>query len=169
MRVDEARLRLDGVRRRPLAVVLVVAVVAVVTGLFARPVWDDRARVDRAREAEAAARRAVVSMISVSSKTLEQDIADVLALSTGEFRTQFEAQRSSYVEAIGTAGVTAQGDVVEVGVVSNEVDEVILLVASTATVRNAAVPEGDRRAYRMKVTLVPSKDRWLVSKMELVA
>lgn len=116
-----------------------------------------------------AARALVVAMTSFSQATLPQDIQGVLDRATGDFKSQFEQQRHSFVDAVKGAHVSATGTVSELGVVSSSADRVVVIVAAASDISKAKGKDKHvTRNYRMKLTMDRSGGSWLASGMELV-
>ncbi|GAC1381404.1 MAG: hypothetical protein NVSMB48_09380 [Marmoricola sp.] len=157
-------------RRLVNAVMALAAVAGLVgVGLMLRVTLADRRDDEATRDAVTAAERLVEAVTSVDADNLSADIDAVLDLATGDFKDQFASQRASYLDAVTKAKVSSVGRVVESGVVSSSAKEVVVLVAASSTISNPKATDGDKRAYRMKVTVVHRSDKWLVSELELVA
>lgn len=115
-----------------------------------------------------AAGREVVGLLTVDPHTSSQDIAALLAGAApgfhGGLRKQAESIRQSLTR--GKTGVT--GSVAATGVVSMSSRVAVVAVAATGTVGSGAGPDGERRNYRLTVSLVRAGQRWLVSDLRFV-
>jgi len=152
------------------AVLVLVTLIAILgVGLMIRTTLNDSRDENRTHDAVAAAEQLVLAVTSVTVAELEKDIEAVLALSTGDFKDQFAAQKSAYLDAVTKAKVSSTGKIDEVGVFSSSPDQVVVLIAASATITNPKATQGDRRVYRMKVTEVRRGGKWLTSNLELVA
>jgi len=149
--------------------IVLAAIAAVAFTLVKGEDKADEKRKAAEKEARSVATEVVVAMTSVNPKDLNSNLETVKENSTGDFKDQFEGQREAYIEAVKEAGVSASGAVVSSGVVSSSSGQVVLLLAVSSTVRNEAVPDGDGRAYRMRVTVSKEDAQWLVSSLQLVA
>lgn len=123
---------------------------------------------DRRAEAVRVANQVVTTLTSVSQDTAKQDIERLLRDATGPFRDQFARQAELFRSVVTTSRVSSAGQVVEAGVSSMDDETAVVLVAATATVKNKEAPKGQRRVYRMQVTLQRDGDRWLAANLELV-
>lgn len=123
---------------------------------------------ERRAEAVQTASRVVTSLTSFSEGTAKQDIDGLLGDATGEFRDQFSRQAELLRSVLSKSRVSSGGRVVEAGVSSIDDHKAVVLIAATATVKNKQAPEGQRRVYRMQVTLQREGDRWLAANLELV-
>lgn len=161
----------EGAGRTLVNTALIVATVAalVLTALLGRTALQNRNDDRRTDDAVAAAKKLVVAITSVNKDSMATDVKAILEQSTGTFKDQFTTQQQAYLEAVTKAAVTSKGSIVEAGIVSSSKDEVVVLVAASSTISNPKIPAGDKRVYRMKVTVVPRGGKWLISKLELVA
>ncbi|MGH3716029.1 MAG: hypothetical protein ACRDT4_21585 [Micromonosporaceae bacterium] len=110
----------------------------------------------------------VAGFLTISVETVGDDLDEVLACSTGEFREQYKAGMREVREAVVSNKVTSTGEVLRSGVVRAEADTVVVLLAVDAKVKNVTTPRGRQAHYRVQVDMTLVKDRWLVSKLEFV-
>jgi len=96
------------------------------------------------------------------------DMNRLLGETTGAFQDQFTQQEKLYSKLLNDSQVSSTGTVVQAGVEGIQLGKATVLVAAVAEVKNNAVPDGQHRVYRMRVSLKRDGDRWLVSNMELV-
>ena len=150
----------------------VVVVAIVIAAVWAWTQWRDLADVWAAADADAAAVEAasdtVAALIDVDAASADEALADVLDLSTEDFREQFESQEETFRNALTTSSVEASGEVVAAGLVAREGSSATVAVAATGTVSQGQPGASTPRYYRMTVDLVRTDGRWLVSGMAFV-
>lgn len=159
--------------RRPLVTVnaalavtaAVLVVLGVVLGLGARA---DHADAQRREEIVAVARQVVVNVTTLSHETVDQDVANMLSDTTGDFRRQFEDGSSTFADVVREGQVESSGEVRLAGVEQVSEQEGTVLLAVHSTVRNSAAPDGEQRHYRLAVTMQHQEGRWLASNVEFV-
>ncbi|HET7735361.1 MAG TPA: hypothetical protein VFK52_05275 [Nocardioidaceae bacterium] len=174
---ERPRLSLGGgVKGLDVRITLRVAVVAVsVLGLlgFAGEralAWRDaRSQLADEKSAAAAASAEVEGLIDISGSSSEKDMARLLDGATADFRSELEGQADRLQKALADNKVQAAGEVVSTGVVKYADDKATVIVAATGTVQNSSTKEAEPRSYRLKVDLLRSDGRWLVSGLEFVA
>jgi len=127
------------------------------------PAEPDPAR----REALAAASTVTEALLSVSWRTVGDDIATTLDLATGAFRTQFEASSEELRDAISSSRTVQEGEVVAAGLSSwtGTAATVLVTTAGTSMVGKAAPVA---RSLRLEVQLVREDGRWLASGVTFV-
>jgi Mce-associated membrane protein len=157
-----------GVRRRPRWVVaaLVMCLVAVLAACVLATVTTRAADADvRAGDsALAAAKASAATILSYDYRHLDADFGQAAALTTGSFRTDYQATTAKAVRQLATqtqAVVVAK--VVAGGVVSSTTDRatVLLFVNQTTTSNRLSAAKTDLN--RVQMTLTRSGSRWLVS------
>jgi Mce-associated membrane protein len=156
---------------RPLLTLgLVLAVVALAaTGMYQLvSVLHTRSQLAGQEQALATARQAAVNLTTVSPTTAAQDLQRVIAGATGTFRDQYAQQEKTIDHVITASQVTSTSQANSAGLVSYTSDSAVALVAISANVRNKQTPNGQPRAYRMRITLKRTNADWLVSSMEFV-
>lgn len=160
-------------RRRWLLVVLAVLAAASVTAASWLVALDaQQAGVDRARtQALQAARADAELVLGYDHRRLDQDFAAALAVSTGDFATQYRRTTESAVRALATdtqAVVTAK--VAAAGVVEASADRVVVLlfVNQTTTSNRLTAPETDQTRVQMTMVRAGGSDdaRWLVAAVD---
>ena len=157
-----------GVRRRPgwVAIALAVCLVAVLAACLLAAVTTraDRADIRAGDSALAAARNSAATILSYDYRHLDTDFAQAAALTTGSFRTDYQATTAKAVKQLATqtqAVVVAK--VVAGGVVSSTADRatVLLFVNQTTTSNRLSAAKTDLN--RVQLTMTRSGSRWLVS------
>ena len=89
------------------------------------------------------------------------NIAKSLALPERQFK-------GSAAQVLEQNEVSAEGRVLEAGLVRSDRSSATALVVVDSTVRNTAVPDGRVNSYRMKLELEKVGDTWLTSTLEFV-
>lgn len=146
-------------------VMLLLLIAALLLGLRLRnEALDDAAR----RDALAAARQSALNLTSIDQENIEEDIANVLDGATGEFRQDFAARAGELESLLTENDVTAEGRVLEAGLVRSDRRSATALVIVDSTVSNTAAPDGRVNSYRMRLELEKVGDRWLTSSLEFV-
>lgn len=130
---------------------------------------DERQRAEDASDATAAAAAEVAGLIGISSATSGTDIDALLDGATADFRSELAEQAQRLRKELVRHQVRATGSVVSAGVVELEDGKATVIVAATGTVRNKKAVEPEPRNYRLRVDLVETRGRWLVSGLEFVA
>jgi Mce-associated membrane protein len=151
-----------------LGLALAVAVVlAAVAGLR----WQDQRAAERGRqEALAAATQAAVNFVSVSVSTVDSDMQRIIDAATGEFKEEYEANKSTFRTQVVENKASSTGTVLRAAILSSDSDSAVVLVALDATITNVNAPDGKLSHYRMQLDLAldPGSKRWLVSRLEFV-
>lgn len=160
-------------RTTVLAVVLALLLAAAIAGdtwLLTRGVAMNGVEQDRA-DAVQAARQVVINLVTLDHTDPRETVERVLAGSTGAFRQQFSSQASVMQKILREAKVTSSGEIAEAGLARMDGEHAVVLVAVSATVKNAQIRQGEPRQYRMSVNLEKKPDSpagWLVSGVEFV-
>lgn len=152
--------------------VLVVALV----GLLGTAAWlhrggddDDAPGAGSSAAVLVAAREGAVLFFSIAPETIEQSVDDLLARSTGAFRTDYEAARDQLVEQVQTKGVSTEAVVPADGLALEYLtaDRAQVLVAlDTTTTLPSGATELDNHRVRVQLSVVDGT--WLVSALEQV-
>jgi len=144
---------------------LLLVVVAVTLALLWRGnVLDERAR----DQALTAARQSAINLTSIDQEDFDGDVGRVLDGATGEFRTDFSGRVAQLQELVEENEVSAEGRVLEAGLVRADRESATALVVVDSRVRNTAVPEGRVNSYRMRLELEKVGDEWRTSSLEFV-
>ena len=124
-------------------------------------------RRDGTRAATAAARTAVETMLSYDYKTFDQHTAQVDALLTGAFRTEFDNGTRQSVKPLAVANqAVVQARASEVGVMSASDNTVRVLAFVNQATTSAKLDRPQVDQNRVILTMSRVDDRWLVSKVE---
>lgn len=152
-----------------------IAVGLVVVGLLAFSVergmsWREvRSNEADERAASAAAVAQVEQLVGISGSTADEDIERLLDGATGDFHAELESQIKRLQQVLADSKVKATGEAVSTGVVDLIDDKATVIVAASGTVQNKDTDKAEPRNYRLKVDLVKTDGRWLISGLEFVA
>ena len=162
----------SGRRTGLLVAVALLALVVVLAAAVVLAVDRQQQRVADARSAALEqARTSAETVLSYSHRTLDEDFAAALALSTGQFEQDYErtSQRAVREVAIQTEA-EVRADVVSAGVVSGTADRVVvLLFVDQTTVSNRLDrPQTDQNRVRLTMVRSTSDDgpAWLVEQVD---
>jgi Mce-associated membrane protein len=106
-------------------------------------------------------------LTSIDSDHVDQNFADVLNGSTGDFKDMYTKASVQLRQLLIDDKATAHGVVVESAIQTETTDKVVVLLMVDQTVTNAARPDSRVDRNRMKMTMEKVDDRWLASKVEL--
>lgn len=117
-----------------------------------------------------AARQEVLKLTTLSTANADAQIKSLLADATGSFRDNLSQIATALKKAVVNQKVTTVGRVSESGVVSSDAatSTVTVLVAAEQQVKNASVPAGEPRTYRLMVKMQKVKTKYLVADMAFV-
>lgn len=153
-------------RPRTITAVLTVCLVAVLAAcaLVGLNTRRDRADATAGNGALAAARTSAVKILSYDYRHLDADFAQATALTTGSFRTQYQATTAKAVKdlalrtkAVVTASVAAGG------VVSSSADEVTVLLFVNQSTTSNRLDSAKVDLNRVQLTMTRTDGHWLVS------
>lgn len=147
-------------------VFLVLAVTAGVLGSMVAAA-DDRA--DRRAAAVATAEEVATGMLELDFRNSPETIDRMLAVSTGPLREQLTALSATLTSLLDQGQVSSDGTITAAGIETIDDTSAQVLLAAQATVRNAELPDGQLRTYKMVVTVQRDGDRWLASAVDFVA
>lgn len=147
---------------------LVCLASAVVAGLAASDLRDQR-RLDAARrDAVTAARQEALNITAVDTRGFDEDVKRVLEGATGDFKDDFTRRATTLKQILLDNKVQSQGEVREAAVVRSDLRTATVLVVIDSRVVNTARPQGRVNTYRMRLLVERSGARWLVSQLEFV-
>jgi Mce-associated membrane protein len=157
-------------RNLAVLVVLTVAVV-VLLGLGAmfgiNVVQADMAQARR-DVALQTAREFAHDLSALDHRTADRDVQRLLDGSTKQFAEQFGISGPAFTDVMKQTRLVSTGEVTSAGVERMDADSARVLVAVRAVVRDAELPEGTPRNYRLSIDLMQTGDRWLVSRVEFI-
>ena len=151
---------------RGVPVVLLAALLAA-TGMLAGRVNADNMREDAGQAAVTAARQEAVNLTTLRYDSAAQDLARILALSTGEVRANFAAQRQSLPGLLARQRSRSVGSALSAGLVRLDATRTRAQVAVAVDARVTAADAGEPalKHYRMMLSLEVVSGRWLVSRI----
>jgi Mce-associated membrane protein len=161
-------------RRRALGLVTgAVAAVLTVALLSASGymIWHhQQAQQRHEQEAEyaAAARQVVFTLMSIDAEKAEDNVAQILDSSTGQFHTEFEGAAQDFIQLAKDGQVVTDVSVKAAAVESMTDDSAVVMVTAASTVSNAAGADTQPRQWRLRVDMVRDEGQLKMSKMEFV-
>lgn len=163
-----------GVRRpKALAATIVVSLVLVVLLAAGGGVlWYVRAQhsyQERDAAITVAARQAVLALLTLDPKNVQESVDKVLAGATGRWRQEFSKQAEQFTKMIPERKVRSDATITDSAIQSADDDRATVLVSANAAIRNVDSPKGYPGVYRALMELERQGDRWLVSDLQLVA
>ncbi|MBX7453728.1 hypothetical protein GR927_37625 [Mycolicibacterium sp. 3033] len=156
--------------RRVAAAVCVMAVIALLS-LSGYMIWNHRQAEMREQayaEYTAAARQAVVSLMSLDFNNAEADVSRIIDNSTGQFREDFEGAAQDFVKIAQESKVVTDVTVTAAAVQSMTDDSAEVLVAATSRVSNTTGANQQPRSWRLSVSLQREAEQIKMSKVEFV-
>lgn len=151
------------------ALLMILLAAAVLTGgLGGWQLWSQHRNEVRDAAVLELARQVAADLVTVGSEDPQGDVERILDGTTGELRQQFADVADVFTTALESGAVTAVGEVTSAGVVESSADRALVIAAVVATVSNGDLPQGQRRAYRMRLTVENVDGHWAVSNMEVL-
>ncbi|MGC4987971.1 hypothetical protein [Nocardia salmonicida] len=149
------------------AAVLVLALVvgATFAALAARSGSQDE---DLRAQYTQTARQAVINLTTIRADSAKEDIDRILAVASGEFKTEFDGRVDPFMDVVKQAKVVSTGEVVESGIESVDENSAKVLVAAKQMVSNTGSAEPQSRQYRFRITVSKGDTGMTVSKVEFV-
>ncbi|MGH3656334.1 MAG: hypothetical protein ACRDUA_06720 [Micromonosporaceae bacterium] len=126
--------------------------------------WPNNQVKPAVREAE----RCVVSFLTVSADTVDEDTRRVLDCSTGRFEDEYRSGRAEVRRAVVENEVRSTGEALETAVEAADSGSATVLLAVDATIRNTKHPEGRQVHYRISVDMERAAGEWKISRLEFV-
>ena len=155
--------------RLPVLVLAILVAGALVACAFLAVVLVRDGRASSARvEALRTARQLTVNFTTLDYRTFDRDASTVVALSSGDFRSQFRNATAGLKQQVTANKTVSRGEVLEAGLVSFDPDSARALVVADASVTNVSAPKGTVRHYRMQLDLVRERAGWRVVDLQFV-
>jgi Mce-associated membrane protein len=129
---------------------------------FTRPATSSVTTDDYA-EVLQAARSGVVDVTSYDHLTLDDDIAQVRRITTGDLRETSIAQLAESRETITATRATVTTEVVGAAVTAADAEDATVLLVVQTTQENDGSEQAQVAQYRIQVTLRKEDGRWLLS------
>jgi len=133
--------------------------------------WQQRlAAKDQQQETDyvAAAKRDVVTLMSLDFNKVKEDVQHIIDNTTGKFRDEFKAQADNFIAVAKDAKVVADVDVHVAAVESMADDSAVVLVSAVSHVTNSSGAKEEPRPWRLSVSLQREDGRIKMSKVEFV-
>ena len=129
-----------------------------------------QAQAQHQQEAEytAAARQVVFTLMSIDAEKAEDNVAQILDSSTGQFHTEFEGAAQDFIQLAKDGQVVTDVSVKAAAVESMTHDSAVVMVTAASTVSNAAGADTQPRQWRLRVDMVRDEGQLKMSKMEFV-
>ena len=165
-------------RRRPPAAVWKVAATVVsafvIVGLLAlsAAMYVSHRNVEtqqrKSAEFEAAARQGVVTLMSLDHTRAQQDVDSIIAITTGDFKKDFESQAADMVTVAEQNKVVTTVTINATAVQKMTDDTATVAIAAISTVSNTAGEKQEPRAWRLSVDVARDGDQIKLAKVEFV-
>lgn len=165
-------------RRRPSAafwkVAATVVSAIVVVGLLAlsAAMYINHRNVEtqqrKSAEFEAAARQGVVTLMSLDHTRAQQDVDGIIAITTGDFKKDFESQAADMVKVAEQNKVVTTVTVNATAVQKMTDNTATVAIAAISTVSNTASQKQEPRAWRLSVDVARDGDQIKLAKVEFV-
>ncbi|OLT25450.1 hypothetical protein BJF79_12825 [Actinomadura sp. CNU-125] len=162
--------RVGGKGSRAAVVVLSVLVAGLLagTGWLGFQAWQNDGDADDWAQARQSARQMGVNLLTLDSKTGQQDLDRIVTGSTGDLKDELGSQSKVFLDQLNKTKAKSTVTDVEAAVVSIDGDSAEVMVSLNGTVTNEKVKNGVTRAYRYLMQMTKVDDRWLVSQLEMV-
>jgi hypothetical protein len=120
---------------------------------------------------ERRAREVLGLLVNYDAETLEGVIDDMLAVSTGNFRDQYEEIVSRGLNnALSEASASSEGKILQgPRVTFASASRAVSLASVEQTTRSEENPEGRTITYLMRLTLVRNGDEWKADRIEILS
>jgi Mce-associated membrane protein len=148
------------------AIVLFVAALAA-AGFFGWQFWQERQIETASHDAQQAAVAYAQVLTSIDSTKVDENFAQVLDGSTGEFKDMYSQSSVQLRQLLIDNKANAHGVVLDSAVQSASKDKVVVLLFVDQSVSNTSVPDPRVDRSRIKMTMENVDGRWRASKVEL--
>ncbi len=156
-------------RRRFLVGALAALAVAgfATSGYLGWQLWHDRQVEQAAAQAQTAAVAYAQVLTSIDSDNVDENFAQVLDGSTGEFKDMYTKSSTQLRQLLIDNEASARGVVLESAVQSASENQVVVLLFVDQSVQNTSVPDPRIDRSRIKMTMDYVDGRWRASQVEL--
>lgn len=156
--------------RAVLATVAVLASAALLAATGYMFHYDRQFSGELQRKAEfaASASQAVVTLMSIDGTKAEDNVKQIIANSTGQFRDDFQADAKDFVQVARESKAATKATVRSAAVESMTPDSAVVLVTAATTVSNTAGTNQQPRNWRLSVTMIRDGAQLKMSKVEFV-
>lgn len=150
-----------------LATVVLVATVAVGATL-GRDWWTARQLAQANASALAAGRQLAVNFATIDYRHVDQDTALVRSGATGPFLTSYASSLAQLRKVLVANRSVSTVERAEAGLVSGDLDSARVIVGIVAPTSNTAIPQGEKKTYRIRLDLQRAGDSWKVAGLDFV-
>lgn len=150
-----------------LATVVLVATVAVGATL-GRDWWTARQLAQANASALAAGRQLAVNFATIDYRHVDQDTALVRSGATGPFLTSYASSLAQLKKVLVANRSVSTVERAEAGLVSGDLDSARVIVGIVAPTSNTAIPQGEKKTYRIRLDLQRAGDSWKVAGLDFV-
>lgn len=150
-----------------LATVALVATVAVGATL-GRDWWTARQLAQANASALAAGRQLAVNFATIDYRHVDQDTALVRSGATGPFLTSYASSLAQLKKVLVANRSVSTVERAEAGLVSGDLDSARVIVGIVAPTSNTAIPQGEKKTYRIRLDLQRAGDSWKVAGLDFV-
>ena len=156
-----------GRRLRIGAVVAVFIAALAASGFFGWQLWQEKQIEQASQQAQQAAVAYAQILTSIDSNKVDENFAQVLDGSTGEFKDMYSQSSVQLRQLLIDNKATAHGVVLDSAVQSASKDKVVVLLFVDQSVFNTSVPDPRVDRSRIKMTMENVDGQWRASKVEL--
>jgi Mce-associated membrane protein len=163
------KLRLPG--RKALGVTAAVALICASLMASAYMLWQHHVitqKRQQAAEFAAAARQAVVTLMSIDADHARDDLQRVIDISTGQLKAQVEATSSLLAKRAEESKVSTKATVEVVAVESMTDDSAVVLVAAKSDTKNPDKTKRPPASWRLSVDIARDGGQLKMSKVEFI-
>lgn len=150
-----------------LATVALVATVAVGATL-GRDWWTARQLAQANASALAVGRQLAVNFATIDYRHVDQDTALVRSGATGPFLTSYASSLAQLKKVLVANRSVSTVERAEAGLVSGDLDSARVIVGIVAPTSNTAIPQGEKKTYRIRLDLQRAGDSWKVAGLDFV-
>ncbi|MGO4442058.1 DUF3329 domain-containing protein [Mycobacterium sp. 2YAF39] len=155
-------------RRLRIGAVVAILIAALgSSGFLGWQLWQDRQVEQASHEAQEAAVAYAGILTSIDSNRVDENFAQVLDGSTGEFKDMYSQSSVQLRQLLVDNKANAHGVVLDSAVQSASKDKVVVLLFVDQSVSNTSVPDPRVDRSRIKMTMEYVDGRWRASKVEL--
>lgn len=162
-------------RRRP-KLMTVIAFIAVSAGIAMLAISGYQLREHRAYEQEQqrrdefarAASQAVITLMSIDSAKVADNVRQIIDNSAGQFRDDFQAEADDFIKTAQASKAATKATAQVAAVESMTEDSVTVLVTAATTVSDAAGANQQPRNWRLSVDMVRDGEQIKLAKVEFI-
>jgi len=156
------------VRRLRIGAVLTIFIAALASsGFLGWQLWQEKQVEQASQQAQQAAVTYAQILTSIDSNKVDENFAQVLDGSTGEFKDMYSQSSVQLRQLLIDNKATAHGVVLDSAVQSATKDKVVVLLFVDQSVSNTSVPDPRVDRSRIKMTMENVDGQWRASKVEL--